>query len=225
MRVARKFRKPQTLKILIMAILLFPLVTLGQKNINLGQGILKIDFKRLPTLKFFNDTSSKFLPKTITVTKDKDGEFVIKNHLKVTTWFKPEGIWLDYSIFLIRVDTLIGKWYRVLVDNEKGTTLWMKSDLTNKFVKWNIFLTKETTAIEKNPEFNLEIKASPSESALTIKRIEKTDCFEALEIKGEWLRIRTNKILDCNQSKKIIKSGWIKWRQNNRLTINYGLTC
>ncbi len=143
----------------------------------------------------------------------------------MTTWFKPEGLWLDYSIFVIRVDTVIGKWFKVFVNNEKGTTLWTLTDPVKKFVKWQTFLVKETTAINKHPEFNIEIKVSPSENSSSIKKIEKTDCFEALEIKGDWLRIRTNSTLDCNESKKTIKSGWIRWRQNNRLTINYGLTC
>jgi hypothetical protein len=201
------------------------LTSFGQRNINIGQGILKIDFEKLPVINFFADTLKSRPIKTISVTRDKEGEFIIKNHVLVSSWFKPEGLWLTYSIFVIRVDTIAGKWFRVFINNDKGTTLWTKDDPTKKFVKWQTFLVKETTTIDKNPDFSMEIKSSPSDSSATIKRIEKTDCFEALEIKGDWMRIRTNTTLDCNESKRIIKSGWIKWRQNNRLTLNYGMTC
>lgn len=209
----------------IIAVLLQSFITFGQKNLNIGQGVLKIDFEKLPSIQFFGDTSQTNPVKIVTVIKTKEGEYNLKNNSQVTTWFKPESLWLDYSIFVIRVDTIVGKWYRVYIDNNKGTTLWTKTDPTKKFVKWQTFLVNETTFIDKNPDFNIEIKNSPSDDSPTIKMIEKTDCFEAIEIKGDWLRVRTNTIIDCNESKKTIKSGWIKWRKNNRLTINYGLTC
>lgn len=212
-------------KVFTIAIILHALTSSGQKNINLGQGILNIDFEQLPTIQFFSDTTQSKPVRTVRVTKTKTEEYTLQNNSQVTTWFKPEGLWLDYSIFVIRVDTIVGKWYRVYIDNNKGTTLWTKADPTKKCVKWQTFLVKESTAINKSPDFSIDIKTSPSDSSTTIKRIEKTDCFEALEIKGDWLRIRTNTKLDCNESKKTIKSGWIKWRQNNRLTISYGLTC
>ena len=212
-------------RLFIISIILFPLTCFGQRNLNVGQGIIKIDFEKLPTIHFFADTLKSSPTRTISVTKDKDGEFAIRNNEVVSSWFKPEGLWLDYSIFVIRVDTIVGKWFRVFINNDKGTTLWTKADPTKKFVRWQTFLVQETTAIDKNPDFSMEIKSSPSDSSTTIKRIEKTDCFEALEIKGDWMRVRTNTKLDCNESKRVIKSGWIKWRQNNRLTLNYGLTC
>lgn len=210
--------------IIIIAIILFPLTIIGQKNINLGQGILKIDFEKLPTLRFYADTTQTTPIRTVSVTKDKQGEFTLKNNSQAS-WFNPEGLWLDYSIFVIRVDTVVGKWYRIFTNNDKRTILWTKADATKKFVKWETFLVKETTAINKHQDFNLEIKTSPSDKAATIKKIEKADCFEAIEVKGDWLRIKTNETLECNESKKTIKSGWIKWRRNNRLTIYYGLTC
>jgi len=95
----------------------------------------------------------------------------------------------------------------------------------NNFIKWQTFLVEETTTINRHPDFDLEIKTAPSDEALTIKRIEETDCFEAIEIKGDWLRIKTNQTFECNESIKPIVSGWIKWRRNNRLLLYYGLGC
>ena len=157
--------------------------------------------------------------------QDNQGEYVVKNSSQVATWFQPEGLWLDYSIFVIRVDTSIGKWHKVVVNNETGKTLWTKAEPIKQLVKWPAFLLKETTAIEKHPDFDLEVKTAPSDKSKTIKEVEAVDCFEVLEIKGSWMRIKTNETLECSESKKPIKSGWIKWKQNNRLTVGYGLTC
>jgi len=97
--------------LLIIAIFIAPLITIGQSNINLGQGVVKIDFEKLPTLLFYSDTNNTTPLRTVSVTKDKGGEFIIKNSSHVRSWFNPEGLWLDYGIFIIRVDTVIGKWY------------------------------------------------------------------------------------------------------------------
>lgn len=206
-------------------LILLPLFSLAQKNINLGQGILNIDFEKLPTIGFYSDTMQKTPVKTVAVTKDKHGEYFLKNQDQVLSWFNPEGVWLDYSIFVMRVDTIAGKWYRVYINNDKGITMWTKANAVKKFVKWSTFLIRETTAIDKLPDFELDIKVAPDDKAKNIKRMEATDCFEALDIIGDWMRIKTNENLECNESKKTIKSGWIKWRIRNRLTIGYGLTC
>ncbi len=136
----------------------------------------------------------------------------------------PEQLSLDYDIFIIRIDAISGKWYKVITNTEKATVLWTKVEPFKKFVKWPTFLLKETTAIEKGFT-NLDIKTGPSEASKTIKKIETKDCFEVLEVKGNWMRIRTNTNLDCNQSSRPVKSGWLKWRDRNRLTISFGLTC
>lgn len=212
-------------KYFILLLLLFKAPCFGQKNIPVGQGIIQIDFEKLPSLEFFEDTTSSLPSKKVSVMKDKNQEFIIKNASQVNTWFKPESLWLDYSIFIIRVDTMMGKWMRVYVNNENGQTMWTKIGVTKKFVKWSTFLLKGTSAVDKHPDFNLEIKVSPSSGAKTIKKMETSDCFEVLEVRGDWMKIRTNTTLDCNESTKTISSGWIQWCQNNRLTIQYSLTC
>ena len=211
--------------LLAIAVFLFPVLVSGQKNINLGQGVLHIDFEKEPALLFYTDTTESAPTRVVRVTKDKEGGFVIKNNAQVKTWFAPEGLWPDYSIFMIRVDTAMSTWYKVVTHNEKGTTLGMKRDPVKKFIPWTTFLVEETTAIDKHEDFALEIKAAPSPKAATLKKMEKTDCFRAIEIRGDWLRVKTNELLECDQSDKKIKSGWIRWRWNNRLTIRYGVTC
>ena len=200
---------------------LLPLLSAGQKNIPVGQGVLKIDFVKLPVLQFYTDTNLTVASRAIRIKKTTTEEYSMES--ETDGWFKPEQVFFEYDIFLMRVDTVAGSWYKVIVNSITGETLWTKADSIKKFIKWQTFLLKEVSSIDKG-DFNPDIKIAASDKAATIKKIESTDCFKVLEIKGDWIRIKTNTELECSESKKPIKSGWIKWRQNNRLTINYSLT-
>lgn len=92
------------------------------------------------------------------------------------------------------------------------------------FIKpWEKFLIENTTAID--PLQSTEIKAEPNPTSATIRKSTKEDCFEAIEIKGDWMRVRTNETLDCSEHPTPIPSGWIRWRLADQLLIKYYLTC
>lgn len=198
-----------------------PFLALGQDDLPLGEGVLSINIEKSPTLLFYTDTLQAKPFKVISIGRDKDGEFLIRNP-KGAAWLRTEQLSLEYYIFVIRVDTVLGKWYRVFANAGPNPILWTKASPEKQFRKWAPFLLKETTAVEPGP---VAIKAGPSESSKTIRRVTSKDCFEAVEIKGDWMRIRSNTRLDCDESDKPLKSGWIKWRENGRLLVDYFLTC
>jgi hypothetical protein len=204
--------------------LLLPFLAAGQINLPVGQGVLKIDQTRLPIIHFFSDTTQPSPTRIIVVTRDKDGEYIFKNQRQLESWFMPEQVSLDYEIFIIRVDTVVGKWLRVVTNTEKSTFMWTKASAEIKFIRWETFLLNETTAIEKGFA-DLEVRTGPSSGAKLIKKMEVKDCFEVLEIQGDWMKIRTNTVLECSESIRPVKAGWIKWRDKGRLTIGFGLTC
>jgi hypothetical protein len=210
-------------KLISTLVLFFPLVLCAQAGLSLGKGILKIDINKLPVLFFYSDTIHNTKLKTIEVIRAANGELSIKNASESGGWFKPEQLFFEYDIFMLRVRNKTQRWLQVYTDNEKGITMWTKADASQRFIEWPKFLLKEISAVDKNPSFELDIKTSPDESSKTIKKIEPTDCFEVLEIKGEWMHIKTNLEAECNESKKVIKSGWIKWKLNNKLAISYSL--
>ncbi|GAB4092806.1 hypothetical protein [Flaviaesturariibacter terrae] len=92
----------------------------------------------------------------------------------------------------------------MLVNTDKGTYLWTKAGREKQFSRWVPFLLTETTAIDPG---NVEIKAGPDAAAKTIRKAGPKDCFEAREIRGDWMRIRSNQQLDCDESGKPLKSG------------------
>ena len=196
----------------------------GQNTLQVGQGVLQADLSKQATLSFYNDTSQLKPSKKLSVVINADGNFEIKNQKEVSNWFSPEQIHLDYSIFVIRVDTVIGKWYKVVINNKQATTMWTKTNSNLKYNNWTTFFKKQVTSIQKDNE-SIDIKVEPNESSKTIKKIESADCFEVLDVKGDWLKVRTHTILECSESKKPIRSGWLKWKNKNKLTINFGLGC
>jgi len=209
------------LKHLLLVTLISPLILCAQLKV--GQGILKINISNFPSMMLYADTLQESPLRKVEVKKDTSGEVVITDREEVDKWFKPEQLFLEYDIFMMRVDVVSGKWIQVYTDNERGITMWTRVDPNFEFIPWEKFLLKEISAIDKHPSFSLNIKISPADNSKTIRKIEPTDCFEVLEIKGSWMHIKTNLRSECNESKKIIKSGWIKWKQDGKLTINYSL--
>jgi hypothetical protein len=207
----------------VLLFLFIPVLSFSQKGLPIGQGILKVDYTKTPTLQFFSDTAQVSPAKVIAIGRDKQGEYIIRNQ-KRAKWFRPEQLAMDYDIFILRVDTVSGKWYKVFVDSGKRTAMWTRFGPEKQFMNWPVFLLKETTAIGIG-NIPLEVKSAPDSKAKTIRRMGPKDCYEVLEIRGDWMRIRTNTVLDCDESASPIKSGWIKWRDKGQLTIEYFLTC
>jgi hypothetical protein len=56
------------------------------------QGVLNIDFEKLPSIQFYADTVQDAATKNLSVIKDRQGAYVIKNNMQVGAWFKPEGL-------------------------------------------------------------------------------------------------------------------------------------
>jgi hypothetical protein len=183
------------MKYLFILIFILPIVSFGQKTLASGQGILKIELVKLPTILFYNDTLQTKPSKSISVIKPR--EFALKNEKEISTWFKPEQLFLEYDIFILRVDTIIGKWAKVCVNNEKAVKLWTKIDQYKMYFTWDKFFKTKVTNITKETN-ELAVKQSDNDISKTIKKMEKEDCFEILD-------------------------GWVKWRENNQLTIEFGL--
>ena len=209
------------MKDLIIFLFLLPIVSFGQNTLPSGQGILKVELEKLPTILFYTDTLKTKSSKSISIIKF--GEFALKNERDVKTWLKPEQLYLEYDIFILRVDTIIGKWIKVYVDNEKAVKLWTRMDNYIKYFSWDNFFRTEVSNITKGTK-ELGIKESDNEGSKTIKKMEEEDCFEILDVRADWLKIRTHSILECSTSKRPIKSGWLKWQQKGKLTIKFGLT-
>jgi hypothetical protein len=189
----------------------------------LGVGIVSVShLDKLPVMRFYTDTNAATPVKIISVVKDREEELIIKNAGQ-NKWFEPEFLKLDYYILVVRCIEHAGKWNKVLVN--ESTAYWVKQNKDIIYFSWPVFLKTQTTGISKIKNVALEIKLSPSDSATRLKMMEMEDCFVVMEVKGDWMKIKTSTELECSTSKRPVKLGWIKWRRNGKLLIEYGLTC
>lgn len=214
----------QKMRLLLIYILLL-LSTQSWSQTNLGIGIVSIGYDDKTVLEFYSDTLDKEPKKVIEFFDDRTiNSWNIKNLEKQKEWLKPELLWLDYSAFTFRSLTRTDKWFEVIVNNETGKSYWIENTELTEFKNWEEYL-KNMIGVARLHDFKQKIRTKPTESAEEIK-YEGTDCFVVKSMKGDWIEIKTPDYCDENfkDNKTAIKSGWIKWKQGNKLIIEYFTT-
>jgi len=194
---------------------------LANAKTELGQGIVDIDIYTTREINIYKSWGDSKPEKVIRLVNNKDYISIAGTDYK--HWLQPESIWLDYSSLLFRYTKIEGNWIEVIVHNETGEKRWIQKIPTLKILQWKDFLVTHTTGIE--PHESVDIKTEASSTSATIRKYTKQDCFEAVEVKGDWIKIRTNRKLECNEHLQPIEAGWIRWRHNGQLVIVYYLTC
>jgi len=209
------------MKILIIIIVSLITITTTHPHTELGLGVIEVDINQTKEIRVFANKEEKEPEKAIRLVK-LNGDIIIEEK-DYSKWLKPESVWLDYSQFLFRFTKIEGDWIQIIINNDSGGKKWIKKSTNLKNIYWDKFLIDNTTAI--GTPISIEIKIAPSTESKTLRRSSTKDCFEAVEIKGDWLKIKTNETLECNEHPEPIKSGWIKWKSDNKLIIDYFLTC
>jgi hypothetical protein len=190
---------------------------------DLGVGLVSIDYNDKTVLSFYTDTTDKKPTKTVEFFNDKSiDSWNIRNLNTHKQWLSPEVLWLDYNSFVFRCKMQASGWYAVIANNQTGKVYWLKKSKWTKFLSWEKFL-KEMFSVERL--LKQKIRSLPNEDAKEIK-YSGEDCFQVRSMKGDWIEIFTTDFCDDEdtKSKTKIKSGWIKWREGNKLLINYFIT-
>lgn len=187
----------------------------------LGLGVIQVDIYKTTEIRVYRNKGDKS-PEKIIKLVNREGEITIEEK-NYSNWLKPEAIWFDYSQFIFRYTATEDKWIQVIVNTDTKEKKWIQKSETLTMQTWENLLIYETTAID--PLEPTDIKTEPNTNSKTLRKSTEKDCFEAIEIKGDWIKIRTNETLDCNEHPQPINSGWIKWKENNQLSIKYFLTC
>jgi hypothetical protein len=200
----------------------FILILLMDIPNEVGIGIIEIDVERTNELEVFKNKRDKHPDKILSLLRKENGEIVIKE-MDNENLFVPEICWLEYSQLLFRYTKIDGDWIEVITNKETDEKRWvLKTENVNIFT-WETFLIEGTTAVE--PLYSVEIKTEPDNGSKTIRKSSEKDCFEAIEVIGDWMKVRTSEGLECSGHPQPIKSGWIKWKVNNQLAIEYYTTC
>ena len=189
----------------------------------IGIGLVRITLDDKPVIDFYKSPTDDTFSKRITFTNDSITKGrTFKDREEVSRWLRPEVIWLDHYELIFRCKSSNEDWYEVIANNENGHTLWIRKDKTTSFSTWEEFLKSMYTVVRIHYR-KQKIRAHPSDKSSELK-YEGGDCFRVKSLNGDWIEIYTPTNICRPDLKTEIKSGWIKWKDGNRMMVDYYTT-
>lgn len=191
----------------------------------LGMGIVKINFNDQTVLNFFDSATGDEPVQVIEFFTDATiHSWNIRNLEAQQEWLKPELLWLDYGEFNFRCISRFEDCFELVVNNQTGETLWLRASDIAQFMTWEEYLMG-MFSVRRLPEIPQRIYSEPDDTSAEIP-YEGQDCFAVKSLIGNWIEITTPDYCDGNfeESNTSFKRGWIKWREGNRLLIEYFTT-
>ena len=186
----------------------------------LGIGIVKIlDLSEDVRLAFFKSPKGP-QTKEIRFTKSQHGQLIVAEDPE---WLRPETYNPnDGMIYLFfRCIEKRPGWFKVIVNNESGEAHWIQESSRSEYRDWISFLKTIGTisrlreAKEGNP-----IRREPSSNS-EIVNYQGDDCFQVDNSSGDWIEIYVPDDKCGTIDPGTLNSGWIKWREGDRLLVDY----
>jgi hypothetical protein len=129
--------------------------------------------------------------------------------------FRPLSFHLDYFVLALKCIATDASRFEVVVNEATGLTKYLrKSDRALKLDTWEDHILR-LFAVDFNRLKN-PVLSAPSGNVISI-RIPKDTFFHPVEIKGNWLKVRW----DVTDEGKNTRYGWIKWKENSNLIIDF----
>jgi len=204
-------------------IIFFLLITMkAYGQIAIGTGIVWIEFDGSTTVDFYKAQNDEVYNRRILIYEDSDDEVLtLKDYHKRKNWLQPEVMQVDAYHLNFRCKSQTEKWFEVVVNNEKGSTMWLKRSEQTKFQSWKEYLISMFGIARLNAKIQ-GIYEAPDEGAKKIETQGK-DCFQVRDMKGDWIEIYSSD--ECNSEDRTeIKSAWIKWKEGEKILISYNTT-
>ncbi len=128
----------------------------------------------------------------------------------------PEVNKLDYQMCYFLWKSQKNGFLEIVLDKNTGQRAWVKSDFMTAF-SWPRFLTS-IHSVEPRDMTNNPVRMSPSDDAKAIEGLDSFSILQAKAVTGDWLLVN---ILDGNY--QAISKGYIRWRKNGELILDYNL--
>jgi hypothetical protein len=194
---------------------------------NYGIGKLKVIFentilnKKTYVLNFYRSDSDADFEKKIEITwNESDGGFVETQN---TEFLKVKDFYLEEPHYILMFNYLreCNGFYEVIINSDTRETMWIKKNSTIFVKSWEEFLQTVFCVSTLNPETN-QVKVEPNDdSEIAFENI-KDECWYVKEVKGEWLNIKCSDVdFDLTEEKYKNFTGWLKWRNDKELLIEY----
>jgi hypothetical protein len=189
---------------------------------NCGIGILHLDFNKQTDITLCTSSDEKEVAKHITFTvsgekKNKTATLTTDNKDK---WLEPEFLQPEKMILTLRVMERKTNWWYVMVNNRTRDCYWVHISEGTWFRPWLEEIRAAGTVARLDRNQNPIRKSQGSNLILPWDQNFK-DCFHPVSCLGVWVELETNDA--CADGATKIKSGWVRWRDEDGLLITYTL--
>jgi hypothetical protein len=152
---------------------------------------------------------------------DENGEVDVKVDGKDVDWFQPYTLVYDYHILHFCVTDSSNGWYQIIVNQEEDKRMWLELNEGCRVMSWDNFIQREASNIVRLSKVKTHIY---SESGTGSEEVdyEGNDQFSASKISGEWMQLEPG---GCREGDPNFKSGWIRWRDENELHVEFYFGC
>jgi len=129
-------------------------------------------------------------------------------------WLHPEHLKLDYELLYFKVLSEGKDFLQIEVNRENGRTAWVDKN-KGQLSYWPHFLLKvHSVSLSEHLKYNVYHR--PFEYADKVK-LDYT-ILRPIIIEDEWLKVEL-----VDEGYTIVGSGWIKWRDQERILVQYSL--
>lgn len=164
-------------------------------------------------LRFYNEDGSLWYEFTFYY-DDSDGKFEYENDE-----FRPYAFHPDNFLLALKYLDEDASRFKVVVNEDKGLVKYVnKADKNLQFQTWEAHILK-AFSIKFNEKEN-PLREMPDGK---IKKFDYSNhqIFDAVEIQGEWLKVKWNTESNTDSGQSKTDFGWIKWKQNEKLLISW----
>ena len=139
-------------------------------------------------------------------------------------WFEGGGALPDFN--LLQFPVLKPGKERLQVRTADGS-YWVARSPAVVYLPWATFLVDRVTGFDRLDPVANPLRAAPSVAAGVVpfppQEGEGWECLAVREVKGDWARVERSEL--CWREEMPPLDGWIRWREGDRLLIDYGLVC
>lgn len=191
------------------------LLPLGVLASDIGLGFIEVDNES--PIELFREKSDKQRERYLQLPeKPVIDLFAALDYERNYKWFKPQAISITLQKCLIRVTQIEGDWIQVETNFETKEKMWIYGRQKLNIYSWENILKKYCMVRTNQPE---NIKSEPASNSETIQVATLSDYFNVVEVKGDWIKIVTNRVWEHLAPHGRIENGWIRWKNDQEVEI------
>lgn len=136
------------------------------------------------------------------------------------TDFQPFSFHRDYFVLALKCVGQDAKRFQVVVNESTRLTKFIRrQDESFKFQTWEKHIL-ELFAVGFDATHN-PLRARPGGNVSTVPSPPNQVTFHPLQIRGNWLKVSWNVSEERKGRDKKVEYGWVRWKQNNQLLIEF----